>query len=363
MNSCAESRARVMRAFRHEEPDRTPVFEYVLQSAAIWRAVLNRPPVLGDWTRAVREQGWEKAVRRLADDYLDLARAFGHDLMYVTPNPRPPDQPARASPKRGALPPDDPVEKVIARTRTAQETYRGVDDDTLLVYRLLKADMARREMDLPILAPAYTHGIWTDTDLMQTMLLAPEAAHDHFAFATRRAGDWIECYLALDIDLIGIGGDFAGNRPLISPENYRLFIVPELRGLSDRIHRAGKYAINASDGNLWSVMDDFLIRSGADGYLEIDSHAGMSLSRLKAEYGGRVTFLGDLDCGNLLSFGTKGEIRDAVRDCLDAGRGGGGHVFTASNAITDSVSVANYLAAVNAYRDYFGLLRVTPSSR
>ena len=51
-------------------------------------------------------------------------------------------------------------------------------------------------------------------------------------------------------------------------------------------------------------------------------------------------------------------IRLAVKDCLDAGRGNGGHILTASNAITDSVPVANYAAAVNAYRDYFGLSRV-----
>jgi len=358
----SDSRTRVLRAFRHEEPDRTPVFEYVLLAASIWRAVLGRLPVQGDWETAVREQGWEKAVRHLTIDYLDLADALGHDLVYVTPNPPPPVRPISATTRQKAPSSDDPAERVAARTRWQQTAYTGVNEDTLLVYRLLHDEMTLRGMDLPILAQAYAHGIWTDTDLMQTLLLAPEIAHEHFAFATRRAGDQIDCYAALGLDLIGIGGDFAGNVPLISPVCYRRFIVPELHSLSDRIHCAGKLAVNASDGNLWNVLDDFLLHSGVDGYLEIDSHAGMKLAPLKAGYGRRITFLGNLDCGNLLSFGTEEQIRQAVTECLDAGTGDGGHILTASNAITDSVPVASYLAAANAYRDYFGLPRLKPAS-
>ena len=47
--------------------------------------------------------------------------------------------------------------------------------------------MQQRSADLPILAPAYVHGVWTDTDLMETMLLAPNVAHRHFSLATERA--------------------------------------------------------------------------------------------------------------------------------------------------------------------------------
>lgn len=348
-----------MMAFRHEEPDRTPVFEYVLQSKAVWKALLGRLPVLSDWVTAVAGLGWETAVRQLATDYLDLARVLGHDLMYVTPNAAPPAKQAGMEHKKGsghfAQPPvDDPVERLAARTRRGEAGYAGVNDDTLLVYRLLKEGMPKWGLDLPILAPAYEHGVWTDVDLMQTMLLAPEVAADHFAFATRRAEGRIDHYIGLGIELIGIGGDFAGNKPLISPAAYRTFIVPEMKKLSGRIRRANRWSVNASDGNLWSVLDDFLIDSGTDGYLEIDSHAGMDLPRLKAAYGKHTTFLGNLDCGTLLSFGTPAAIKTAVRDCLDTGRGGG-HILTASNAITDSVPVANYMALANAYREYFGL--------
>ena len=83
--------------------------------------------------------------------------------------------------------------------------------------------------------------------------------------------------------------------------------------------------------------------------------AGMDLARLKALYGDRVLLFGNMDCGNILSFESTEGIRKLTFEILEAGWGDGGHIFTASNAITESVPLANYLAMVNAYRDYFQL--------
>jgi hypothetical protein len=206
------------------------------------------------------------------------------------------------------------------------------DDDTLLVYVYLREEMTRRGLDLPVLAPAYVHGVWTDVDLMQCMVLAPEVAH------------------------------FAGNRPIISPQAYRTFIVPEVRQVVRRVHAAARWTVNASDGNLWPVVEDFLLGCEVDGYLEIDMHAGMDLRRLKTGYGDRVTFYGNLDCGTTLSVGTPADIRQHTLDCLEAGLGNGGHILCASNAIIASVSVPNYLAVVQAYREYWGLPALPPAA-
>ncbi len=113
--------------------------------------------------------------------------------------------------------------------------------------------------------------------------------------------------------------------------------------------------MNASDGDLWPVIDDFLGGCGVDAYLEIDMGAGMDIRRLRERFGSRITFLGNMDCGRILSFSTPRQIAEVTRGILDAAGTCGGHIFTASNAITASVPVENYLAMVNAYRDRFGL--------
>jgi uroporphyrinogen decarboxylase len=348
-----DSRQRVRAALEHQEPDRTPYFEYVLLSP-VADALLGRR-CAGDpahWSALVDECGWEEAVNRNAADRLDLALLLGHDLLYVTPNPPPPVPPTAPAPPEPL--PEDPVERLRRRNVEAAR-QAPPSDETLAVYVRLLELMRQRGVDLPILAPAYVHGVWTDTELMQTMLLAPEVAEEHFALATRRALARIEKYLELGIELVGVGGDFSGTRPLISPAAYQHFIVPQVRVLSRRLHAGSAFAINASDGDLWPVIDDFLCGCEVDGYLEIDRYAGMDLGRLKAAYGERICLFGNLDCGNTLSFGTPESIRQETLDCLEAGRGKGGHILCASNAITASVPLENYLAVVRAYREWCGL--------
>ena len=353
-------RQRVEAALRHEQPDRTPVFEYVLLPP-LADQLLGRPFCAIDWESLRTADEWEKAVRRLAVDQLDLACRLGHDMMYVLWSPPPPSKAGPAAAPAATA--DDPVEALKRRNEAAAKAPAGPSQECFRVYSILKQEMARRGADLPILAPTYMHGVWTDVNLMQTMVLAPEVAHEHFVQATRRAMYLIEIFIELGIEMIGVGGDFAGTRLLISPEAYRRFMVPEVRKCSQRVHRAGRWAINASDGDLWPVIEDFLLGCEVDGYLEIDMHAGMDMRKLKAAYGDRVTLMGNLDCGNILSFGTPQKVRRHVIDCLEAGMGHGGHILCASNAITSSVPMKNYLAVLDAYLDFFSLPRFKPGER
>jgi uroporphyrinogen-III decarboxylase len=346
------SRERIESALRHRTPDRTPMFEYVLLSPLadilLGRLYAGDPD---NWAAILAQKGWEGAVRQNAVDRVELAERLGNDMIYAIPNPPPPGT---------ELPPwqpasEDPVERLQERNRHVLETPSAPADDTMLVYVYMREEMARRGLDLPLLAPAYSHGVWTDVDLMQTMLLAPEVAHEHFRLATQRSLGMLSKCVALGIEQIGVGGDFAGTVPIISPKAYRTFIVPEVRAVSRAVHQAGRWAVNASDGNLWSVIEDFLFGCEVDAYLEIDLFAGMDLRALKERYGKQFTLYGNMDCGNLLSFGSVEDVRRETVRCLEAGWGDGGHIFCASNAITASVPLSNYLAMIGAYREFFAL--------
>ncbi len=348
------SRQRVMAALAHDEPDRTPIFEYVLLSP-VADHILGRRYAYGEnWHEVVQDMGWEAALSRQARDIVDLARILGHDMLYVIPNA----PPSRASkvPQLPAPSFNDPVAEMTWRLDMAEAAATPLADAPYLIYDLVRQEMERHDLDLPILAPAYAHGVWADTTLMQVMALAPEVAHRHFALATTRALMSVEKYLARGIILIGVGGDFAGNRgPLISPAAYRTFIMEEVRKISRRVHAGGGFAVNASDGNLWPVIDDFLLGCEVDGYLEIESRAGMELAELKRRFGSSITFFGNMDCSTVLATGTPAEIRQVVRECLEDGWGNGGHIFCCNNAITASVPVRNYLAIGEGYREFFAI--------
>lgn len=362
------SRGRLAAAFQHQEPDRTPIFEYVLLPP-VAEQILGRPFIeylggMEPWLALAGEMGFEKALRGYARDRVELASRLGHDLLCASPNPVPGasyfyDPLSELGARFEVHPYGDPIERLRDRNRQVADSMLGdLPRDCYLVYHFLREEMRNRDLDLPILAPAYFHGIWTDADLMQVMVLEPEVAGEHFCMATQRALKVIDDYAKIRIDMVGIGGDFAGSRLLISPQSYREFIVPEVKKCARRIREAGAWSVNASDGDLWPVIDDFLIGCEVDAYLEVDMSAGMDLRKLKSRYGERITLFGNMDCGRILSFSPPEEIRQVTLDILDAGWGNGGHIFTASNAITASVPLVNYLAMVNAYRERFGLQKV-----
>jgi hypothetical protein len=300
--------------------------------------------------------GYDKALRRYASDRAELALRLEHDLVYCVPNP-PEDSFSQEPVPSGDFDLGDPVDAVKYGILLQERALEKGPQD-IRVYGYIREELSRRGLDLPIYAPAFFHGIWTNVNLMQTMLLDPETAHAHFSLCTKQALGRINSYITDGIELIGVGGDFAGNQPLISPVMYHEFIMPELRVLTDTIRTAGGFSVNASDGMLWDVLDDFLLASGVDGYGEIDAHAGMDLGKLKSRYGQTITLLGNIDSGNLLSFADENEIKAASIRCIEDGLGNGGHIFTVSNAVTESVPLKNYAAMVSAYRDYFNLPRL-----
>ena len=84
------SRERIESALRHKQPDRTPIFEYVLQSPRA-DELLGRHYAADSahWDEILAEKGWKAAVRQRALDQLELTLLLGHDMLYVVPNPAP----------------------------------------------------------------------------------------------------------------------------------------------------------------------------------------------------------------------------------------------------------------------------------
>ncbi len=109
---------------------------------------------------------------------------------------------------------------------------------------------------------------------------------------------------------------------LISPAMWREIFKPLYKDYCDILHSKGKYAFFHSDGNIESIFPDF-IEIGIDA---INSQLFcMDIEKLGKEYGGKITFWGEIDRQHVLSFGTPDDVRKAVRRvraALDKGQGG-----------------------------------------
>jgi uroporphyrinogen decarboxylase len=76
------------------------------------------------------------------------------------------------------------------------------------------------------------------------------------------------------------------------------------------------------------------------------------LGEVKAKYGQRVALKGNVDCAHLMTFGTPDEVIEATKEALRQGMPGGGFILSSSNSIHSAVKPENYLAMLQALRDY-----------
>jgi uroporphyrinogen decarboxylase len=148
------------------------------------------------------------------------------------------------------------------------------------------------------------------------------------------------------------GDDIAGNNGLfMSPRHFHEFIYPAMKRLYASWHRSGLYIIKHSDGNLNPVLD-LLVDTGLDCLHPIDPLAGMSLEKVKREYGRRICIMGNVNCAGNLVFGSKDQVVEEVRNCIVVAAPGGGYICSSSNSIPRSVKPENYVAMIEAVRQY-----------
>jgi hypothetical protein len=125
-------------------------------------------------------------------------------------------------------------------------------------------------------------------------------------------------------------------------------VLPRLQRITRRSHEAGLFCLFRTDGNLWSIGDEFFAASGIDGYGEIDVDAGMDPVEVRRRYP-KVTLWGGLSCGRLLRLGTPEQVRAETRRVIE-GCGRLGLIFGSSNSLIHGTPVANVLAMVEEAR-------------
>jgi uroporphyrinogen decarboxylase len=162
--------------------------------------------------------------------------------------------------------------------------------------------------------------------------------------------DWFRLFLdevADVVDLIMIGDDLAGQAgPLFSPRIYRQIIKPRQKRLVQFIKSRTRAKLwYHSCGSIVEYIPD-LLDNGIDILNPVQISAkGMDPALLKAQYGQRLAFWGGgVDSQHVLPRGTPEEVRENVRQNLNAFKAGGGYVFNGVHNIQADVPPENVLA-------------------
>lgn len=325
------SEERILCALRREVPDRVPHFEWMVD-------------------RRVRE-----ALQPGSKSNNDFAVRMGHDAVIFDPifkKERVGDSRWRSewgfvtqdTPEEHGIEVESPIKTMADFERytppnprdparftvieTAVEQFRG--DKALIVHLNDVFSLPRYLMGMQDLLMA----IATEPELVQA--LVEMSVEINLALA--------EEIVARGVKIIYTGDDFAYNRgPLMSPKHFRQLFYPGFSRVIGGFKELGLIVIKHTDGNIWPIMD-MLLDSGIDCLDPIDPQGGMDLGEVKAKFGDRIALKGNVDCADLLTFGSVEETIAATKEALRQGMPGGGYILSSSNSIHSAVKPENYAA-------------------
>lgn len=360
------SRERVLRAYRHEEVDRTPIGEMYPIASPTRDVILGKPCGFVERMEMLRDADWQTIVDNDVQEIVQITEKLGFDMVGLSINISPgferPKPITKYKWETSTTIHEFLPESGITRTYSKPNPSEPIKDDSspsdpephFYVFRKVKEIFKQKGDEKAIFAPVYGIPIAVLGDRIEWFISNPEGLHKYYDECTRSVISAGTKYAELGADIIGLGGDLASDKgPMISPKHYHDFIMPQIRKQADEMHKLGVFVNNTSDGDLWSILDDFLLGTDVDGFGEIDIAAGMDLARLKKQYGHRICFVGNLDIRWTFTQGTPEDCKKAMIDCIQAGWGNGGHVICTSNIVHKDVKPENYLSAIDAYREYF----------
>jgi len=125
----------------------------------------------------------------------------------------------------------------------------------------------------------------------------------------------------------------------------------------DFVHKKGRLIAKHSDGNIWPLIDEW-IEVGFDGIHPIQPQC-MDIKEVKDYVKGKLAVMGNIDCRNLLVFGSEEEVRESeeevretVKKTIEKAAPGGGYIISSSNSIHPGCKPENYIAMVEASRKF-----------
>jgi len=120
----------------------------------------------------------------------------------------------------------------------------------------------------------------------------------------------IQQYMDMGVDNFGIPEDLGmQNGPMLSPDNFRQYILPRYKQMADLVKKKGAYLHMHSDGDIRTLVPD-LLACGMDALNLQDLVNGIDW--IKENLKGKVHIDLDLDRQNITVFGTPKQIEELI---------------------------------------------------
>lgn len=155
------------------------------------------------------------------------------------------------------------------------------------------------------------------------------------------------------LDILLMGDDFGTqNGPMVSPGMWVDFLG---EGFAEYINIAKGYGLRVMHHTCGGVrpLIPLMIERGLDILQSLQPEASdMNPRELKAEFGHRLAFHGGISIQRTMPFGTPRQVREVVRDTIEALAPGGGYILCTSHNIQADTPVENVKELLRAYEEY-----------
>ncbi len=283
---------------------------------------------------------------------------------------------------------DDPDNRIAVHVITTPEgklTYNTAGDQktTWITEYMVKhdedIDLIRKYMPVPELDPHPVNArydqigdrgilrgfVWGDQagcwqhaaclmDINQLILRAidtPGWVHEFLGILLEKKLQFISTMKGARFDLVETGGG-SSSSTLISPQMHQEFCLPYDRRIHEALHEAGYRVTYHTCGGTLGI-ENIIVANGTD---VSETMAPPSIGgnqepwEFKKKVGEKVALIGGMDQFNVLSGGTKKEIRSKVVELFEKVGQNGGYILSCADHFFDT-PVANLATYVQAARD------------
>lgn len=242
----------------------------------------------------------------IANIFIDTAKKYQHDAIFVHPNPGSMEEIYRC------------INLINEKTNHGyflclhgDATYSIPDGDSMV-------DFAFRMADDP-------EGLKDDAERMVDAALETAKLYKENT----------------DIDGFALCSDYCLNTgPFLSPTQFAEFVTPYLKRLIAGYREMGFYTIKHTDGNIMPIIDQ-LVDCQPHALHSIDPQAKVDIAEVKRLYGDKVCLIGNVNCG-LLQTGTDEECIESARYALQSGMPNYGYIFSTSNCVYTGMDLERY---------------------
>jgi hypothetical protein len=177
----------------------------------------------------------------------------------------------------------------------------------------------------------------------ETLLCAAGLDSAGFGEVMNRYVLWVQQYFdalaECDAPIVKVHDDIVWTSgAFLAPEWYRAYLFPNYKKLFKPLLEAGKKIIYTSDGNYTEFVDD-IAHCGVHGFV---MEPTTDMNEIAEKYGKTHVFIGNADTRILLN-GSREDIFNEVRRCMDIGKKCPGYFMAVGNHIPPNTPVENAL--------------------